>query len=348
MASELRILIEVVHPAHVHFFRVPIERLIARGHRVLIASRDKDVTLSLLDDAGADHRCISSAGHGLFQLAIELLHRDVALWRLARRFRPDVMCGYGGVAISHVGKVLGIRTLAFYDTEKAVLQQRLTLPFIDKQYVPTCYDGLTAAGRTARFQGPKELSNLHPDNFAADRNIAVRAGLAENRPNFMLRVVNWGANHDHGASGWRLETLRKIVAKFAPRGKVHISVEGELPPDLENFAYQGSAEAFHHLLAHCDLYLGESATIACEALVLGVPSIYGVADRRSYIDELAQLGLIYSVGSNSEQALFELIDEALRSDRSGWESARETWIKTVGNLGEFVTDKILEHGHSSR
>ncbi|MEM7692723.1 MAG: DUF354 domain-containing protein, partial [Pseudomonadota bacterium] len=256
MASELRILIEVVHPAHVHFFRVPMERLIEQGHEVLVASRDKDVTLSLLDDAGVDHRCLSTAGQGLMRLAIELVRRDVALWRLARSFRPDVMCGYGGVAISHVGKVLGIRTLGFYDTEKAVLQQRLTLPFIDKQYVPLCYDGLTASGRTDRFQGPKELSNLHVDNFVADRNIAIKAGLDPERPNFMLRVVNWGANHDYGASGWKLETLRKIVAKLASLAKVHISVEGVLPSDLQDFAYQGSAKDFHHLLAHGELYLG--------------------------------------------------------------------------------------------
>ncbi|MEM6544684.1 MAG: DUF354 domain-containing protein [Pseudomonadota bacterium] len=347
MASELRILVEVVHPAHVHFFRVPMERLIEQGHEVLVASRDKDVTLSLLDDAGVDHRCLSTAGQGLMRLAIELVRRDVALWRLARSFRPDVMCGYGGVAISHVGKVLGIRTLGFYDTEKAVLQQRLTLPFIDKQYVPECYDGLTAVGRTARFQGPKELSNLHPNNFAPDRKTAIKAGLAEDQSNFVLRVVNWGASHDHGVKGWSLETLREIVARLAPLGKVHISVEGELPSDLESFAFQGPADAFHHLLAHSDLYLGESATIACEALVLGVPSVYGVVDRRSYIDELARLGLIHSVSSNSEQDLFETIDQALKADRSRWELARGSWLTNVGNLGDFVTEKILEHAHSA-
>ena len=60
--AALTVLVEVVHPAHVLFFANPIRILKERGHRVLVASRDKDVTLALLHEMGIEHRCLSRAG----------------------------------------------------------------------------------------------------------------------------------------------------------------------------------------------------------------------------------------------------------------------------------------------
>ena len=341
----LRVLVEIVHPADVLFFGGPVRRLGRAGHEVALVSRDKDVTLELLDDLALEHRVLSRCGRGLAGLASELLKRDVALWRFARSYRPDLMVGFGGVAISHVGRLLSIPSLAFYDTDGARLQQRLTLPFIDRQYVAQSYDGPQAPGRTSRFPGVKELSYLHPENFRLDRRRAARAGYVEGRGNFLLRVVAWGSNHDTGKSGWTANTLRALVEFLSGRGQVHLSAEGELPEEFEALRYRGRPADFHHLLGHCDLCVAESATVATEAVVLGVPAIYGVNDRRCYIDDLERKALIDVVRQPGRGALLESVSRVLEDDGTALKRRREAWLRSQPNLADFVVDAILRHGY---
>jgi predicted glycosyltransferase len=42
----LRVLIDIGHPAHVHFFKNTIWNLEKKGHKVMVVSRDKDVVVS--------------------------------------------------------------------------------------------------------------------------------------------------------------------------------------------------------------------------------------------------------------------------------------------------------------
>jgi uncharacterized protein len=45
----VRILIDILHPAHVHFFRNIRGEMVDRGHEVLITARDKDRSVELLE-----------------------------------------------------------------------------------------------------------------------------------------------------------------------------------------------------------------------------------------------------------------------------------------------------------
>ena len=48
----MRILTQVGHPAHVHFFKHFVWDMEKRGHKILICATNKDVALSLLDAFG--------------------------------------------------------------------------------------------------------------------------------------------------------------------------------------------------------------------------------------------------------------------------------------------------------
>jgi len=340
----MKILVDIVHPADVLFFCNPIRQWQMLGHEVLVASRDKDVTGALLDELQIGHRQISRAGRGLTGLGLELLRRDVALFSIARRFRPDVMCGFGGIAISHVGRLLSIPSLGFYDTESASLQLRLTLPFITHFYVPEVYDGPIAAGRTTRFPGTKEFSYLHPDGFRADRERALAAGFDPGRPNWFLRLVNWESNHDLGRCGWDPATLSGFAATLSSRGKLHISTERALPVELDQFRYRGTLLDVHHLLAHCNAYFGESATMASEAVLLGVPAVFAADDRRCYTDRLASAGLLWKVTQIDTHSLGDALASIQRVEASEWQRRREDYLRDKVNLAEFVVEETLRRG----
>ena len=338
----MKILVDIVHPADVLFFLNPVRRWRRSGHEVCVASRHKDVTEKLLDAFAVEHKVISSAGTNLWSLGVELFRRDIALLGLAKLFGPDVMVGFGGVAISHVGKLLGIPSVSFYDTERAPLQHRLTLPFISHLHVPESYDGPVARGRTSRFPGTKDLSYLHPDNFTPDRALALASGLADNSRNYFIRLVGWQANHDIGHGGWDTDTLERFINYLGERGRVHISSELPLPAALAQYRYRGPVEHIHHLLASCDCYIGESATMAGEAVLLGVPAIYATHDRRCYTDELAGKGLVWTVPRVDSQSLTAALGEVEAVGRREFMARLEVYLADKINLSDYVVDAVIK------
>ncbi len=334
----MHVLIDIVHPADVLFFRRPIATFEARGDRVTVVSRKKDVATDLLDAFGIEHQVISTQGSGnLFSLARELLQRDFALWRQVRRDRPDVMLGFGGVAIAHVGKLTGVPSVAFYDHEAATLQTRITYPLVSRLVVPDSYNGPIPQTRTTHLPGTKDLSFFHPNAFRPDREKAIVAGLDPDRRNVFLRIVKWGANHDIGKSGWTNEIAADLLSAFDGAAKLHVSAEDNVPEVLEPHLWRGSPEDVHHLLGHADLYVGESPTMACEAVTMGTPAIYAGHDVLGYTRGLEQAGLLKIVRPDDRAGLPPLAQSLLR-DRSGFDSARRDWLVTCPDWAESIVN----------
>ncbi len=76
----MRVLIDIGHPAHVHFFRRPAALLRERGYEVIVTSRHKDMAIDLLDAFGIPHVPLSVMGKGgALGLLKELCERDVRL-----------------------------------------------------------------------------------------------------------------------------------------------------------------------------------------------------------------------------------------------------------------------------
>lgn len=339
----MRVLVEIVHPADVLFFFRPIRMLEARGDNVLIISRDKDVAVDLLKSFGLEHRTVTRAGKGLFGLGMELIRRDFALWRAVRRFRPDVMIGFGGLAVSHVGRLTGVPAISFYDSETATLQIRMTWPFISHLYVPESYQGNVPARRTTRLRGTKDLSFFHPSAFRASYDRARENGLDPERENFFIRVVAWRANHDLGKSGWPQERLSRLVAMLSARGRVHISSELPLPDRYASEVYTGSPRDVHHLMAHCRLYVGESATMACEAITLGVPAIYSGHDFPGYTSMLERAGLLRNEPLGDNDCLLEKVEAELNRPKPDFDTARRNWLADCPDWAEAVVEALDRH-----
>ncbi len=336
----MRILFDIVHPADVLFFKRPIEALKARGEELLILSRRKDITCDLLDAFGFEHTPITTAGEGTLGLLRELFFRDLKVLKHILSFRPDVMIGFGGVSIAHAGAITGAKAISFYDSENATLQTRLTWPFVSALYVPASYLGVTPAKRTVRLKGTKELSFLHPSAFRPDKALAIAAGLDPEKDNFFIRLVAWRANHDIGKCGWSEALLRSVVATLSERGCVHISSEVPLPDDLHALAYSGPKSAVHHLLAHCRLLIGESATMASEAAILGVPAIYAGRDFPGYVRELERVGLVHNVQNPDETKMILAMDIALSKTQPRARAMRDSYVSNCPDWAEAVLQAI--------
>lgn len=343
----MRILIDICHPAHVHFFLHPMRILESRGHRVLITSRDKEMTCALLDRLGIEHEVLSTASRGgLAGLGAELIRRNMALYRLTRRYQPDVMAAIGGIFIAQVGCLNRVPSVVFYDTENAKLQNVLTYHFASQVVVPRCYASWVPK-RHRRYAGYHELSYLHPSVFTPQRAIAIANGVASEGDTFFLRLVAWQANHDLGETGWSEDLLRQLVDWLEARGNVLISAEGELPADLDSRRYSGRPEDVHHVLAYSRLFVGESATMASECAVLGTPAVYVAQTGRGYTTEQEQrYGLVKNIHSLSWPILEQTLSEMLARSSRHWQEAQGRLLEDTIEVAPFVADCIENLGHT--
>jgi predicted glycosyltransferase len=321
-----------------------MEMLLARGDELRVLSRVKDVTCDLLDRFNFEHSVASRAGRGLWGLGTELLQRDLAVLRAARRFKPDVMTGFGGVAVAQVGALLGIPSCAFYDSETARIQTRVAWPFVTHLTVPASYRGAVPAGRTSYVPGTKELSFLHPSAFKPDPERARAAGWHEGRDNFLIRTVAWQANHDMGKAGLDANLVREIVALLSSRGKVHISAEGGLPDELRPYAFAGDPSAIHHLMAHCRLLVGESATMAAECAILGVPAIYAGHDFPCYVRDLETAGLVVNVRAAERASIPQHLTALLDAPAVQFVAARDAYVSRCPDWASMVLATLDRFG----
>ncbi len=283
----MRILVDLLHPAHVHVFRNFIAATMERGDDVLITARDKDVTIDLLTEYGLDHIVISSQAVGAAGLATEWVRRTTKLARIARSFRPDVMTGIMGVSIAPIGRLLRAPSAVFYDTEFATTTNRVVYPLATAVVTPDCYSA-PVNGNHIRYPSFHELAYLHPDRFRPDPEIAAAAGVNIEKSYSIVRFVSWEASHDHGELALTSDQKRSLVNRLSDHGQVLISSEMPLPDDLEPYAYSGPVGAIHHVIGFSSLVVGESATMASESAVLGTPSVYIAKTSRGYIDDLEQ------------------------------------------------------------
>ncbi len=338
----MRILIDITHPAHVHFFKNPIKILEKQGHEVLITSRIKDNATDLLDALDFSHTILTSASHdkNIFAFAKELIKRDYLLSKIILKFKPDVLGAIGGTFIAHAGFFTNTPSIIFYDTENAKFQNYISYTFASLVVVPKCYESWLPKNNI-KYSGYHELSYLSPKYFKPNRKIAINSGIDPMIDNYFIRLVSWNANHDIGEKGLSQKTIEKIASKLSKMGNVLISSESKLSPKLEKFKYNGQVSDIHHVLSQCKAFIGESATMASEAVILGIPAVYAANTSRGYINEQEkEYGLLVKSKDLEWENIEKAIDKALYISDEKLISSSNKLRKNTIDVAKYAAERI--------
>lgn len=350
MANSLRIALDITHPAHFHFFKHAIAAWQQQGHDVLILSRDKDLTLQLLDEAGMKHRCLTKVRRGLAGLAIELVQHSAGVYQAMRQQRSQVVAAIGGTFIVHAARLLGVPSLVFYDTENARLSNRITYPFATHILTPRAYlDDL--GPKQERYNGYHETAYLHPAHFKPDPAKLAVEGIQPGESFTFVRLVSWASHHDVGDYG--VTDVEGVVVALEQYGKVVISSEMPLPEALRRYERRGAAGDVHHVLAHASLCFGESATMCSEAVQLGVPAIFLSTSRRGYTDEQEQrYGMCYNFNGTRavQQAALAQAEQILRQGRDAYRERHASMMSELIDVSAYIVNRVLRAAveHSRR
>ncbi len=236
----------------------------------------------------------SRQAHGTAGLLAELGRRVAFATAAAYRFDPDYLIGLWGPVVAPVSKLVRGRSVVLYDNEAARTVNKTVYRLCDVFCSPRCYQD-DAGPHHVRYPGYQQLAYLHPKRFRADASRLAQYGFGEERL-FVVRFVSWEAAHDIGDRGFSLDGKRALVESLKRRGRVVISSEGPLPPDLEPYRLQTPVEAIFDVLAAADLIVGESSSMSAEAAVLGSQAVFVSSSRRGFCDEIeARYGLVHTI-----------------------------------------------------
>ncbi|MCB0755648.1 MAG: DUF354 domain-containing protein [Flavobacteriales bacterium] len=310
----MKALFHLGHPAHFHLFKNVISQLKENGHSTAIAIKKKDVLENLLISSGFDYVNILPDGRKDDKLSIALgqLKQDFQLLKLSLKEKPDVLVGTS-VAISHVGKLLGIPSVNLNedDAEAVPLYAKLAYPWATKIIAPNvCSVGKWEAKKVG-YEGYHELAYLHPENFTPDREIASKYMSLE-KPVTLIRFAKLGAHHDTGISGITDDLALQIIDLLKDRSDVIITSERKFSAELEPYRKAIDPKDMHHVMAHARFYIGDSQTMAAEAGVLGVPFVRfnDFVGRIGYLDELEnKYHLGVGIKPSESERLLKTIEE---------------------------------------
>jgi hypothetical protein len=186
------------------------------------------------------------------------------------------------------------------------------------------------------------LAYLHPDRFTPDPELVAELGIDPDRPYAVIRLVGWGAHHDVGHHGFDRDGLVRFVEDLAEHVQPCVTVEGELPAELERYRLAIPYRQIHHVLAFASLYVGEGATMASEAAVLGTPSVYVNTLEAGTIDMFVESGMM-TWSTNAEEVARTCLEIATHpgESRSAAVNRRDAWLAEQTDVSDVLVDQLL-------
>lgn len=334
---------DIGHPKDVNLFKNVISQLQKNGHEIQIFARAKENTRKMLAEYDFKYK-LSKHFRSMSGKALGIIVNDILLYKWAKRFNPDIFVSPGSPYSAHVSKLIGKPHIAFSDTEIAGIVTKLTLPFTTKIYTSTSFY-LDLGPKQEKFNGYYELAYLHPKYFIPKRDVITKYQLKDDF--IILRLSALASNHDTNATGFGFKTedeLRNYMHEIEKYGQIIIFSETSHWQIIKNYQIEIDTRDLHDLLYYSKLYIGEGASMASEAAILGVPSIYVSNTQRGYLNELEQkYGLVYNIieRNNALKKAIELLkNENIREE---WNFKKDIMLREKIDVVNFMVNAIEQY-----
>ena len=347
-----KILVDINHPAHVHLFRHFIGEMKAAGHEVFVMAKNVESITGLLTRYQIPFITTGRKKDGMIgKVLFEFFHLMQVLWLV---ITERIAYGIGiSMVLPVVSKVTGMTSLCLDDDDLVVT------PLFGK-FVSWADVNLTPSALAYESRGPNqvchasyhELAYLHPNRFVPDPAILDEVGVLPNEPFFVMRFNAFKAHHDGGARGLSLAQKRALVALLEPHGKLFITMERTMDPELEKYLVPVSPEKIHSLMAYATLFIGDSQTMISEAALLGTPAIKlnSFAGRLSIPNEIEhRYGLCYSFLPGDFNAMLLRINELLETPdlKAEWSRRKDRMLADKIDLTTFLVDFVSTYSERS-
>jgi predicted glycosyltransferase len=339
-----RYLFFFVHPAKVHLFKSTINSLLKDGHEVEVVITGRDILEELVQKQGWEYTKIFSKGrkvsflHIYLSAAIFLVLTVVRLLWLTKLKKYDFFITDD--VLTFVGRLKGVPSIFATDDDlSAVPESFILMKSANYIFAPSICELGKYNDKKLGYYGYKSLAHLHPNRFKPEEE-KIPSSYRENKY-FFIRTVSATSTHDVGKRGISDNTLRKIIEKLEPYGKVILNSERELPEDLQSYQLDFNKNDVSHYVYHASIFISDSTTMCAEAAVLGVPAIEyddWFADFKQYYELNEEYELLYGFGIEEEEIMLSKIDEILAMDnrRDVFQKRREHMLNDKIDVSAFL------------
>ncbi|GAB4255273.1 MAG: DUF354 domain-containing protein [Vicingaceae bacterium] len=339
------ILFYLGHPAHYHNVKNLSKRLFNEENKVIYVARSKEVLFELIEEVPYKvYKLSKRKGNSKLSLFIEIIKRLMLLNSIIKKEKPQVMVGTD-IVIMMLGKWKHIKTIMLNEDDASAVPYlaKYGMKYADIVASPNCCNIGTYEYKKAGYNGYHELAYLHPDVFKANENILDKYEIK--KPFFLLRFSGLSAHHDKGIKGIEKHQALEIINYLSTIGKVFISSEKYMEPELEKFRINIHPKDMHDILSFSNMLISDSQTMTAEAAVLGVPSVR-ISDfkgKLSYLEELEnQYQLTFGFKPVDFDKAFEKIKALAKEDLKIFKLKNKKMLENSENVNELWYNLIIK------
>ena len=321
-----RIFFDLNHPADFHFFKNLFHWLQQHGYSIRIMARKKECLQDLLkyhkfsfiNRGAGSHSLVGKYLYGIYILAILVIH--------LLRFRPGVTISLSSPYLVVASKLLGIKGITYDDTD---YNPRL-LPILKRSDViltPATYP-YAFHNTHIRIQSFKELAYLHPAYFTHEKK----------GNGVFFRLTRTDSVHHISKSNFNTSLIADKINSISRHHLTYFSSETGMIENISQEVRNADKFNIHDNLKNCRVFWGNSATMAAEAAILGIPAVFVGTEKYSYIEELEAYGLLCHYFPDQVEISFnkleELIEESGADDQ--FEYYRQKLLKDKIDITGFM------------
>ena len=338
----MKIVVDINHPAHVHYFKNFIWEMEKQGHEILVTASEKDVSYKLLTAYKIPFLKLGNYGHSIQEKMINIPIMDYRMYKGVKDFNPDVFLGFGSIRNAHVSKLLNKLCINLDDSEPSPQEHLLYVPFSDIILTPHCFRK-DFGNKHIRFNSYIEMAYLHPNWFKPDPAVLKNLGIEQNEKYILMRFVSWGASHDIFRKGIR--NKEKIIKEMEKYCNVYVSSEKKLNGKLEKYQLSIRPEQLHNLLYYSNMFICDGQTMATESAILGIPTIrcnsfVGSNDMGNFIELENKYGLIYNY-NNLNDAISKSINLIADCDlKEKWKKKQNVLLNDKIDMTAFLIEYV--------
>jgi predicted glycosyltransferase len=160
----MKILIDIGHPAHVHYFRNLINTSKENGYEFVVVARDKEVSQELLRAYEIPFISRGKGASSRLGKFLYMIYANWIVWRIAIKEKPDLFLSVVSPYAAQVSCLVNKPHIALDDTEHATFARKFYLPFSRNVITPVCFT-LDLGEKQIRINTIFEFFYLHPSRI---------------------------------------------------------------------------------------------------------------------------------------------------------------------------------------
>ena len=342
----MNLLFDIGHPGQVHLFRNAIDILRDRGHDITVTVKDLPAARQLLDAYGIPWISLGKKYDALLLRGLSQARYNYRLLKIAREKKTDIAIG-SSITIAHASLFHRMKSILLDDDDADAVRlfSMFAHPFADTVLSPAALAHQRTHRRDIVYAGTHELFYLHPKRFTPDRSVPENAGIDLSKPYFIARFVSGKAYHDRGEKWITMEQKLRIIRLLENYGKVYITTERAIEPELEQWQLKVAPELIHHMLSFATLFVGDSQTMTSEAAILGTPALKcnSFARKLSVPNMLEdEYDLCYAFQPEEFELMMQKTEELLTTPglKQSWSLKREKFLAAMTDPTEYLAGFI--------